>query len=130
MRDVYVVIEVAANYSAAGIPIETMWTYVDYVYLRRVFTLDPNRFPLRIVQSWLTTCTPTSSITLSWSILLLPSRTVRHLIEACRTTPSWSGPTIPSTRVSCGQVSLASLTGLPSVPRAIGAQILQLLRLY
>ncbi|KAK1083660.1 hypothetical protein LTR48_006111 [Friedmanniomyces endolithicus] len=48
MRDVYVVIEVAANYSAAGIPIETMWTYVDYVYLQRVFTLDPNRFPLRI----------------------------------------------------------------------------------
>lgn len=87
MRDIYEVIEVAANYSAAGIPLETMWTYINYVYLRRVFTLDPNRFPLHIVQSWLTICTPTSSITFSWSILLSPIRTIRHLTKGCRTTP-------------------------------------------
>ncbi|TKA63184.1 hypothetical protein B0A55_11457 [Friedmanniomyces simplex] len=50
MRDVYEVAEVAADYSAAGIPLETMWTDIDYMYLRRVFTLDPNRFPLYLVQ--------------------------------------------------------------------------------
>ncbi|KAK4981167.1 hypothetical protein LTR28_003416 [Elasticomyces elasticus] len=50
MRDVYEVAEVVANYSAAGIPLETMWTDIDYMYLRRVFTLDPNRFPLHQVQ--------------------------------------------------------------------------------
>ncbi|KAJ0425820.1 glycosyl hydrolases family 31-domain-containing protein [Aspergillus carlsbadensis] len=45
-RDVFQVAEVAYNYSKAGIPLETMWTDIDYMELRRVFTLDPERFPL------------------------------------------------------------------------------------
>ncbi|KAJ4356810.1 uncharacterized protein N0V89_004847 [Didymosphaeria variabile] len=49
-QDVYAVAEVVANYSAAGIPLETMWTDIDYMELRRVFTLDPERFPLEKVR--------------------------------------------------------------------------------
>ncbi|KAK3213510.1 hypothetical protein GRF29_28g146154 [Pseudopithomyces chartarum] len=49
-RDVFNVAEVVANYSAAGIPLETMWTDIDYMELRRVFTLDPERFPLEMVR--------------------------------------------------------------------------------
>lgn len=49
-QDVYNVAEVVYNYSQAGIPLETMWTDIDYMDLRRVFSLDPDRFPLDLVQ--------------------------------------------------------------------------------
>jgi alpha-glucosidase len=49
-QDVYAVAEVVYNYSQAAIPLETMWTDIDYMYLRRVFSLDPERFPLHVVR--------------------------------------------------------------------------------
>ncbi|KAL9115845.1 MAG: hypothetical protein Q9227_000213 [Pyrenula ochraceoflavens] len=45
-QDVYDVADAVYNYSQANIPLETMWTDIDYMNLRRVFTLDPDRFPL------------------------------------------------------------------------------------
>ncbi|OAA44183.1 alpha-glucosidase [Metarhizium rileyi] len=45
-QDVFEVAEVVHNYSMAGIPLETMWTDIDYMDRRRVFSLDPERFPL------------------------------------------------------------------------------------
>lgn len=49
-QDVYNVAEVVYNYSVANIPLETMWTDIDYMDLRRVFSLDPERFPLGMMQ--------------------------------------------------------------------------------
>ncbi|KND87644.1 putative alpha/beta-glucosidase agdC [Tolypocladium ophioglossoides CBS 100239] len=45
-QDIFAVAEVVYNYSQAEIPLETMWTDIDYMDRRRVFTLDPDRFPL------------------------------------------------------------------------------------
>lgn len=49
-RDIYNVAEVIANYSAAGIPLETMWTDIDYMDRRRIFTTDPLRYPVNLMQ--------------------------------------------------------------------------------
>ncbi|KUI60568.1 putative alpha/beta-glucosidase agdC [Cytospora mali] len=49
-QDVYNVAEVVYNYSQADIPLETMWTDIDYMDLRKVFSLDPDRFPLHMMQ--------------------------------------------------------------------------------
>ncbi|RDI77048.1 hypothetical protein Vi05172_g12975 [Venturia inaequalis] len=53
--DVYEVAEVVANYSAAGIGLETMWTDIDYMDKRKVFTLDPLRFPLEKMRELVST---------------------------------------------------------------------------
>ncbi|KAG9103826.1 hypothetical protein FRC06_007804, partial [Ceratobasidium sp. 370] len=44
------VANVITNYSAAGIPLETMWTDIDYMYARQVFTNDPQYFPTSKLQ--------------------------------------------------------------------------------
>lgn len=44
-----------ANYSAAGIGLETMWTDIDYMDKRKVFTLDPLRFPLEKMRELVST---------------------------------------------------------------------------
>ncbi|KAK3328533.1 glycoside hydrolase family 31 protein [Cercophora scortea] len=49
-QDAFEVAEVVQNYSVARIPLETMWTDIDYMDRRRVFTLDPERFPLSTVR--------------------------------------------------------------------------------
>ncbi|KAL0942150.1 alpha-glucosidase [Colletotrichum truncatum] len=49
-QDVFNVAEVVHNYSVAEIPLETMWTDIDYMDRRRVFSLDPERYPLEKVR--------------------------------------------------------------------------------
>jgi alpha-glucosidase len=49
-RDVFQVAEVVYNYSQAGIPLETMWTDIDYMFERWIFTLDPEHYPLAKVR--------------------------------------------------------------------------------
>ncbi|KAL2136854.1 hypothetical protein VTI74DRAFT_580 [Chaetomium olivicolor] len=46
------VAQVAANYSAAGIPLETVWGDIDYMDARRDFTTDPTRYPLDKVRAF------------------------------------------------------------------------------
>lgn len=45
-QDVFEVAEVVQNYTNAGIPLETMWTDIDYMDRRRTFSNDPERYPI------------------------------------------------------------------------------------
>ena len=45
-QDIFEVAEVVYNYSQAGIPLETMWTDIDYMDRRLIFTTDPERYPI------------------------------------------------------------------------------------
>ncbi|KAK5169379.1 uncharacterized protein LTR77_005354 [Saxophila tyrrhenica] len=55
MVDVWEVAGVVANYSAADIPLEVMWTDIDYMDYRRSLSLDPLRFPLDTMQQMVDT---------------------------------------------------------------------------
>ncbi|KAL4787950.1 glycosyl hydrolases family 31-domain-containing protein [Aspergillus varians] len=50
-QDVFEVAAVVYNYSQANIPLETMWTDIDYMDHRKVFTLDTERFPLQRIRA-------------------------------------------------------------------------------
>ncbi|KAI5837213.1 alpha-glucosidase [Morchella snyderi] len=45
-RDAFDLAEVIANYSKAEIPLETLWTDIDYMNNRWIFTVDEGNFPL------------------------------------------------------------------------------------
>ena len=45
-QDIYETSNVVTNYSAANIPLETIWNDLDYMDYRATFTLDPVRYPL------------------------------------------------------------------------------------
>lgn len=49
-KDIFEVAEVISNYSAAGIPLQTQWMDIDYMFNRWIMTLDPPRFALDKVQ--------------------------------------------------------------------------------
>lgn len=51
-RDFYAIAEVVYNYSMAGIPLETIWTDIDYMYGRYIMTTDPDRFPVDRVREY------------------------------------------------------------------------------
>ncbi len=39
-----------ANYSAAGLPLDTIWTDIDYMHAYRDFTFDDEKWPTKHVQ--------------------------------------------------------------------------------
>ena len=43
-----------ANYSAAGLPLDTIWADIDYMHAYRDFTFDDENWPTKCVQvgSW------------------------------------------------------------------------------
>ena len=53
--------EVVARYKAAGLPLEAMWTDIDYMDGYRDFSLDPNNFSKAKMQVRVHGCTQAAS---------------------------------------------------------------------
>ena len=49
-KSIWEVEEVVANYSAAGLPLDTIWTDIDYMHAFRDFTFDDEKWPTERVQ--------------------------------------------------------------------------------
>ena len=49
-RDVFELAKVVANYSEANIPLEVMWSDIDYMDHRKVFTTDPECYQVDLMQ--------------------------------------------------------------------------------
>ena len=54
-RDVLELAEVVANYSQANIPLEVMWSDIDYMDRRKMFTTDPERYQLDLMRKLVST---------------------------------------------------------------------------
>ncbi|TQS32931.1 hypothetical protein Golomagni_06737, partial [Golovinomyces magnicellulatus] len=52
-QDTYETAAVVANYSAANIPLETIWNDIDYMDHRSTFSTDPVRFPLKRMRTFI-----------------------------------------------------------------------------
>ena len=49
-QSIWEVEEVVANYSAAGLPLDTIWTDINYMHAYRDFTFDDEKWPTKRVQ--------------------------------------------------------------------------------
>ena len=92
--DYIVLAEVILNYTLADIPLETMWTDIDYMDGRKVFTLDPLNFPLEKMQELVTYLHDHDQVSMPGAVSRLHSLTdeaLHHDGRPCCGIPGLSG---------------------------------------